>query len=99
MCYNMQQDFTRLFILTVATMFDYVFSVKNLGVVGINLGKNKTSTSPVNDYVEGVEKFGELADYMVINVSSPNTPGLRSMQGKEQLEELVAHVGQTTKHV
>lgn len=46
----------------------------------------------MKDYVKGVEKFGPLADYLVINVSSPNTPGLRSMQGKEQLEELVAKV-------
>ena len=59
----------------------------------MNLGKNKTSDSPVGDYVEGVRTFGPLADYLVINVSSPNTPGLRNMQGKEQLEALVDKVG------
>ena len=62
------------------------------GIVGVNLGKNKTSDSPVNDYIQGVQKFGSLADYLVINVSSPNTPGLRDMQGKEQLENLVEQV-------
>ncbi len=62
------------------------------GILGINLGKNKTSPDAVNDYVLGVRKFGELADYLVINVSSPNTPGLRSMQGREQLKELIDKV-------
>ena len=40
------------------------------------LGKNKDSVNPVQDYVEGVYKFAELADYLVINISSPNTPGI-----------------------
>lgn len=62
------------------------------GIVGVNLGKNKTSEDPVNDYVEGVKTFGSIADYLVINVSSPNTPGLRDMQGKQQLEELIDKV-------
>jgi len=59
------------------------------GILGINLGKNKNSTDAVGDYVKGVGKFGELADYLVINVSSPNTPGLRNMQGRELLQTLV----------
>ncbi len=58
----------------------------------MNLGKNKTSPDPVNDYVLGVRKFGDLADYLVINVSSPNTPGLRAMQGREQLKQLIDKV-------
>jgi len=61
-------------------------------VLGINLGKNKTSVDAVQDYVVGVEKFGKLADYLVINVSSPNTPGLRSMQGKTELTHLIKKV-------
>lgn len=39
------------------------------GVVGVNLGKNRVSTQPVQDYVSGIEKFGEVADYLVINIS------------------------------
>ena len=62
------------------------------GILGVNLGKNKTSPDPVNDYVLGVRKFGDLADYLVINVSSPNTPGLRAMQGREQLKQLIDKV-------
>jgi dihydroorotate dehydrogenase len=63
-----------------------------LGVLGINLGKNKTSTSAVQDYVEGVENFAKFADYITINVSSPNTPGLRSLQGKNELSALLKEV-------
>ncbi|XP_022108760.1 dihydroorotate dehydrogenase (quinone), mitochondrial-like [Acanthaster planci] len=62
------------------------------GIVGINLGKNKTSPDAVNDYVRGVKCFGCLGDYLVINVSSPNTPGLRKMQGREQLGQLIDKV-------
>jgi len=61
-------------------------------VLGINLGKNKNSKNAVGDYVMGVEKFGPLADYLVINVSSPNTPGLRSLQGKEELSSLIQEI-------
>lgn len=62
------------------------------GVIGVNLGKNKTSEDPVHDYVTGIKIFGPQADYLVINVSSPNTPGLRSMQNKESLRELLTAV-------
>ncbi|XP_017058727.1 dihydroorotate dehydrogenase (quinone), mitochondrial [Drosophila ficusphila] len=62
------------------------------GVVGVNLGRNKTTMSPIADYVQGVRVFGPLADYLVINVSSPNTKGLRDMQNKEKLRELLEQV-------
>lgn len=60
------------------------------GIVGVNLGKNRDSVDPVNDYIKGIEKFGSVADYLVINISSPNTPGLRDYQKKEQLQVLLA---------
>uniref|UniRef100_A0A8B9L1S3 Dihydroorotate dehydrogenase (quinone), mitochondrial n=1 Tax=Astyanax mexicanus TaxID=7994 RepID=A0A8B9L1S3_ASTMX len=60
--------------------------------LGINLGKNKLSTDAVADYLEGVRTLGPLADYLVINVSSPNTPGLRDLQGKKELRHLLAKV-------
>ncbi|KTG42032.1 hypothetical protein cypCar_00021757 [Cyprinus carpio] len=60
--------------------------------LGINLGKNKLSTDAVSDYVEGVRTLGPLADYLVVNVSSPNTPGLRDLQGKEELRHLLDKV-------
>lgn len=58
----------------------------------MNLGKNKSSDNAVGDYVKGVRKFGLIADYLVINVSSPNTPGLRALQGRKQLQELISKV-------
>ncbi|XP_025115970.1 dihydroorotate dehydrogenase (quinone), mitochondrial-like isoform X3 [Pomacea canaliculata] len=66
--------------------------VSERGLMGVNLGKNKLSGHPVSDYVTGVRIFGKVADYLVINVSSPNTPGLRDLQGKKELEELLDQV-------
>ncbi|KAL4443365.1 hypothetical protein ABPG75_011102 [Micractinium tetrahymenae] len=65
------------------------------GMLGVNLGKNKTSEDAAADYSTGVTKLGEFADYLVINISSPNTPGLRSLQGRQELETLVRSVKQT----
>lgn len=62
------------------------------GILGVNLGKNKTSIDAAADYVEGVKKFGHLADYLVINISSPNTPGLRTLHNKDELEKLLEKV-------
>lgn len=59
------------------------------GVVGVNLGKNKTSTTHIEDYQSLIEQLGPYADYFVINVSSPNTPGLRDLQATESLETLL----------
>jgi len=61
-------------------------------IIGVNLGKNKLSESAAQDYVDGVNKFGPVADYLVINISSPNTPGLRSLQKKAELENLISQV-------
>ncbi|XP_012585874.1 PREDICTED: dihydroorotate dehydrogenase (quinone), mitochondrial isoform X1 [Condylura cristata] len=60
--------------------------------LGINLGKNKTSVDAASDYAEGVRVLGPLADYLVVNVSSPNTAGLRSLQGKGELRRLLTKV-------
>jgi dihydroorotate dehydrogenase len=61
------------------------------GVIGINLGKNKEGDA-INDYSTGVTVFAPFADYLVVNVSSPNTPGLRSLQARRQLTELLLSV-------
>ncbi|XP_008586205.1 PREDICTED: dihydroorotate dehydrogenase (quinone), mitochondrial isoform X2 [Galeopterus variegatus] len=60
--------------------------------LGINLGKNKTSVDAAADYAEGVRVLGPLADYLVVNVSSPNTAGLRTLQGKAELRRLLTKV-------
>lgn len=57
--------------------------------LGINLGKNKETADAAADYEIGARRLGPLADYVVINVSSPNTPGLRALQGKEPLVQLI----------
>lgn len=62
------------------------------GPVGINIGTNKFSDDPGGDYVQGVQRFAGLADYFVVNISSPNTPGLRSMQGRDALNRLLGRV-------
>ena len=59
------------------------------GIVGANLGKNKDTEDAASDYVKGVAALGPLADYLVINVSSPNTPGLRALQSRAPLEALI----------
>ncbi|XP_041339675.1 dihydroorotate dehydrogenase (quinone), mitochondrial isoform X2 [Pyrgilauda ruficollis] len=61
--------------------------------LGVNLGKNKSSTDAAADYVAGVRTLGPLADYLVVNVSSPNTPGLRDLQGKAELRDLLSKLG------
>lgn len=60
------------------------------GLVGGNLGKNKESTDAIADYVAGVAALAPLVDYLVVNVSSPNTPGLRDLQRKAVLLDLIA---------
>ncbi|HEC14870.1 MAG TPA: quinone-dependent dihydroorotate dehydrogenase, partial [Rhodospirillales bacterium] len=65
---------------------------KRRGIVGVNLGKNKTSADATADYVSGVKRLGGLADYLVVNVSSPNTPGLRALQGRGYLSDLLGEV-------
>ena len=59
-------------------------------VLGINLGKNKETEDAAADYEIGARRLGAFADYVVINVSSPNTPGLRALQGKAPLAALIA---------
>jgi dihydroorotate dehydrogenase len=64
------------------------------GLLGINLGKNKTTEDAAADYEIGIRALARFADYLVINVSSPNTPGLRALQGREPLEQLVGRARQ-----
>jgi len=60
--------------------------------LGVNIGANKLSDDPGGDYVQGIQRFSGLADYFVVNISSPNTPGLRSLQGRDALNRLLARV-------
>ncbi|MBN8997669.1 MAG: quinone-dependent dihydroorotate dehydrogenase [Rhizobiales bacterium] len=63
------------------------------GIVGVNIGANKDSADRVADYAAGVAAFADVADFLTINVSSPNTPGLRDLQEKGAVATLLAAVG------
>src|SRR5690606_3040135 len=63
-------------------------------VVGANIGANKDSEDRVADYVAGLKRLWGMASYFTINISSPNTPGLRALQTREALEELLGRLGE-----
>ncbi len=63
---------------------------KQAGIVGINIGANKDSSDRISDYAKGVARMAPFASYITINISSPNTPGLRALQDKGALAELLA---------
>ncbi|TGU99527.1 quinone-dependent dihydroorotate dehydrogenase [Mesorhizobium sp. M00.F.Ca.ET.151.01.1.1] len=62
------------------------------GIVGVNIGANKDSADRVGDYERGVARFAQYASYLTVNISSPNTPGLRTMQAREQLGDLLSRL-------
>jgi dihydroorotate dehydrogenase len=62
------------------------------GIVGVNIGANKDSEDRIADYAEGVRWFGPRASYLTVNISSPNTPGLRGLQSREELLRLLEQV-------
>jgi dihydroorotate dehydrogenase len=62
------------------------------GIVGVNVGANKDSADRVADYVKLIETFAPVASYFTVNVSSPNTPGLRNLQQASALDDLLAKV-------
>lgn len=65
---------------------------RQTGIVGVNVGANKDAADRVADYVAGIHAFADLASYFAVNVSSPNTPGLRDLQAREALAELLTGV-------
>lgn len=67
------------------------------GIVGVNIGRNRDSADAAADYIEGVRRAAPLADYLVVNVSSPNTPGLRDLQTRAVLEALLRQLLETRR--
>jgi dihydroorotate dehydrogenase len=63
-----------------------------LGILGVNIGPNKDASDRIADYVLGIETFADRADYFTINISSPNTPGLRNFHARDELSALVEAV-------
>ncbi len=62
------------------------------GIVGANIGANKDSEAPIEDYVTCLKRLLGMANYFTINISSPNTPGLRGLQGRDALDELLTRL-------
>lgn len=62
------------------------------GIVGVNIGANKDADDRIADYEQGIRSFEDLASYFTVNISSPNTPGLRALQGRDELEGLLTRV-------
>jgi dihydroorotate dehydrogenase len=62
------------------------------GIIGVNIGPNKDAADRVADFVLGIKTFQDVASYFTINISSPNTPGLRDLQQRDALDDLVARV-------
>jgi len=69
------------------------------GIVGVNVGANKDSADRTSDYVKLIETFAPVASYFTVNVSSPNTPGLRDLQQASALDDLLARVIEARERV
>ncbi len=67
---------------------------KRRGIVGVNIGANKDSVDRALDYVAGVAAFSDVADYITVNISSPNTPGLRGLQSASELQRLLQRLNE-----
>ncbi len=67
------------------------------GIVGVNIGANRDSADRVADYVAGVTRFAPLADYLAVNISSPNTPGLRDLQERSAVTGLIAAIAEARR--
>ncbi|MBC8013301.1 MAG: quinone-dependent dihydroorotate dehydrogenase [Methyloceanibacter sp.] len=65
------------------------------GIVGVNLGAGRDSEDRIGDYVSGIVRMAEVASYFTVNISSPNTPGLRDLQAPEVLDALLKRVQET----
>jgi dihydroorotate dehydrogenase len=72
---------------------------KRTGIAGINIGANKDSADRIADYRSAFVRLAPLADYIAINVSSPNTPGLRALQNREELERLLGSLAEERARV
>lgn len=72
-----------------AAVLERLRARRRQGIVGVNLGANKQSTDRIADYAAGIAAFSGVADYLTINISSPNTPGLRALQSRAELAALL----------
>ena len=69
------------------------------GILGINIGPNKNTKDQKNDFCLGLKNFFDIADYITINISSPNTKGLRDFHNQEKLKDLLTSLNKTKKEI
>ena len=74
-----------------------IISEKKKGILGINIGPNKNTKDQKNDFCLGLKNFFDIADYITINISSPNTKDLRNFHDKEKLEDLLLSLNKIKK--
>ncbi len=74
-----------------------IIAAKRRGVLGVNVGANKETPDRIGDYVRGVTAAAQVADYVTVNISSPNTPGLRDLQHGRELHDLLAAANQARR--
>ncbi|EGF91200.1 dihydroorotate oxidase [Asticcacaulis biprosthecium C19] len=70
---------------------------KGRAVIGLNIGANKDAADRMADYVTGLKRLWGLGSYFTINISSPNTPGLRALQGRSHLDDLLGRIAETRR--
>ena len=73
-------------------IYDRIKSNDKLGLLGVNIGPNKDSNDRLNDYLIGFKTFHEIADYVTVNISSPNTENLRNFHEENKLQELLKSI-------
>jgi dihydroorotate dehydrogenase len=78
--------------LAAAIRLERLRRVPQPGIIGVNIGANKDSADRISDYAIGVRDMERYADYLTVNISSPNTPGLRALQDRAALDDLLAGV-------
>ena len=78
-------------------VLERIKSNKQIGLLGINIGPNKNTENRLNDYIECLKTFYEVADYITINISSPNTEDLRSFHDQTKLNELLENIDKEKK--
>ncbi len=85
--------------LGAINVLNRIKSNRQIGLLGINIGPNKDTEDKLNDYIKGLKNFHEVADYITINISSPNTEDLRSFQNQTKLNELLENIDKEKKNL
>ncbi|WP_455475908.1 quinone-dependent dihydroorotate dehydrogenase [Bartonella sp. B17] len=75
-------------------VYNRLSTCKRHGIIGVNIGANKDAIDKIDDYTIGIACFYDVADYFTVNISSPNTPGLRDLQARDSLRSLMNAISQ-----